>query len=143
MPQVRLTRNYYFSASHRLHAATLTDEQNQQLYGRCNNPHGHGHNYVLAVTVAGEIRPETGMVADPVQLDTLVHKLVVSVYDHKYLNEDLPDFAGVTATTENMAAQIRDRLLAAWPADFPALAHLRVQETKRNSIELPVIEEVV
>ena len=113
------------------------------MFGKCNNPHGHGHNYVLAITVEGPVNPDTGLVVDPVALDEIVHRQVLAAYDHKYLNHDLPDFATATATTENMAYSIRDRLLAAWPSGFPALAHIRVQETKRNVIELPVIEELV
>jgi len=143
MPSIRLTRVYRFSASHRLHLPQLSEEANQNLFGKCNNPHGHGHNYLLAITVQGEIDPVTGVVVDPVALDSLVEREVVTAYDHKYLNHDLPEFASMTATTENMAANIRDRLLGAWPARFPALAHIRVQETKRNVVELPVIEGVV
>jgi 6-pyruvoyltetrahydropterin/6-carboxytetrahydropterin synthase len=143
LPVLRLTHTYRFSASHRLHAQQLTDVENEKLYGRCNNPYGHGHNYVLAVTVEGEVDAATGLVADPAALDQLVQTQVVSVYDHKYLNADVPDFDGVCATTENLAYSIRDRLVAAWPASMPALAHIRVQETKRNAIELPVIEEDV
>ncbi|MBI2688191.1 MAG: 6-carboxytetrahydropterin synthase [Acidobacteria bacterium] len=143
MPTVRLTRNYHFSASHRLHLPNLSDEENRRLFGKCNNPYGHGHNYILAVTVEGEVSPVTGLVVDSAALDEAVHREVVSVYDHKYLNRDLPSFASTTATTENMAIDVRNRLHAAWPSGFPALAHIRVQETKRNVIELPVIEEVV
>lgn len=143
MPIVRLTRNYRFSASHRLHLPALSDEENQRLFGKCNNPHGHGHNYILAISVEGEVNPETGLVVDPAALDSIVHRQVVSIYDHKFLNVDLPAFASMTATTENMAEDIRDRLQTAWPPFFPALVHIRVQETKRNVIELPVIEEVV
>jgi 6-pyruvoyltetrahydropterin/6-carboxytetrahydropterin synthase len=143
MPTVRLTRNYHFSASHRLHLPQLSDAANQELFGRCNNPHGHGHNYMVAITVEGEVRTETGLVVNEAALNALVRAQVVEVYDHKYINRDLPEFATLTATTENMAVDIRDRLLSAWPAGFPALARIRVQETKRNVIELPVIEEVV
>lgn len=143
MPFVRLTRTYRFSASHRLHLANLSDQENQDLFGKCNNPYGHGHNYVLAITVEGPVNASTGQVVDPTALDAVVNQHVVSDYAFKYLNHDLPDFAGMTATTENMASNIRDRLRSAWPAGFPALAHIRVQETKRNVIELPVIEGVV
>lgn len=143
MATVRLTRNYRFSASHRLNLPELSFEENQRLFGKCNNPYGHGHNYVMAITVEGQVNPGTGLVVDPAALDAIVHREVVEPYDHKYLNQDLPEFANVTATTENMAANIRDRLRSAWPASFPALAHIRVQETKRNVIELPVIEGVV
>ena len=143
MATVRLTRNYRFSASHRLHLTSLSEAENQRLFGKCNNPHGHGHNYVLAITVEGTVNPATGLVVVPAALDAIIQREVVTPYDHKYLNNDLPDFATMPATTENIAANIRDRLRAAWPAGFPALAHIRVQETKRNVIELPVIEEVI
>lgn len=138
MATVRLTRNYRFSASHRLHAPELSDEENQRLFGKCNNPYGHGHNYVLAIAVEGIVDPATGLAVDGTALDALVHREVIGRYDHKYLNQDLPEFAAMIATTENIAANIRDRLHAVWPASFPALAHIRVQETKRNVIELPV-----
>ena len=141
MPTVRLTRNYRFSASHRLHLPQLSDEENQRLFGKCNNPHGHGHNYTLAISVEGEINPATGLVVDPVRLDSIVQNEVISAYDHKFLNHDVADFATASATTENMATSIRDRLLGAWPSGFPALVHIRVQETKRNVIELPVVQE--
>jgi 6-pyruvoyltetrahydropterin/6-carboxytetrahydropterin synthase len=121
----------------------LSFEENQRLFGKCNNPYGHGHNYVMAITVEGPVNPVTGLVVDPAALDAIVDREVVQPYDHKYLNQDLPEFVGITATTENIAANIRDRLHAAWPDGFPALAHIRVQETKRNVIELPVIEGVV
>jgi len=143
MPTVRLTRSYPFSASHRLHLPQLSDAENQEIFGRCNNPHGHGHNYVVSVTVEGPVNAESGMVVDPAALNALVRERVIAVYDHKYINRDLPEFATMTATAENMAIDIRDRLLRAWPAEFPALARVGVQETKRNVIGLPVIEEVV
>jgi len=143
MPIVRLTRNYRFSASHRLHLPQFSDEVNQRMFGKCNNPHGHGHNYLLSITVEGPVDPATGLAVNPATLDELVKREVVNVYDHKYLNHDIPEFEGMTATTENMAYDIRDRLLAGWPESFPALVHIRVQETKRNVVELPVIQEAV
>lgn len=143
MPTIRYTRNFYFSASHRLNLDHLSADENQRLFGKCNNPYGHGHNYVLAISVEGPVRAETGLVIDPAGFEELVQREVLAVYDHRYLNHDLPQFSTQTATTENIATDIRDRLLAAWPPGFPALAHIRVQETKRNVIELPVIEEVV
>lgn len=142
MATVRLTRTYRFSASHRLHLPSLSEEENRRLFGKCNNPYGHGHNYVLAITVEGTVDPVSGLVVDPARLDELVASHVISAFDHKYLNQEVPDFAGSSATTENMASSVRDRLTAVWPPHFPALAHIRLQETKRNVIELPVIEEV-
>jgi 6-pyruvoyltetrahydropterin/6-carboxytetrahydropterin synthase len=143
MPTVRLTRNFHFSASHRLHAPTLSDEENQRIFGKCNNPHGHGHNYLLGVTVEGAVDPATGLVVDPGHFESIVRTAVLDDYNFKYLDKDLPDFATMTATAENMATKVRDRLLAAWPPHFPALARVRIQETKRNVIDLPVIEETV
>jgi 6-pyruvoyltetrahydropterin/6-carboxytetrahydropterin synthase len=143
MAHVRATRTYRFSASHRLHVVGLSEEENDRIYGRCNNPHGHGHNYTLWVTVAGEVDERTGLVVPPAALDELVRREVVDVYDDKYLNFDVPEFERLVSTTENLAVRIEDRLRAAWPAEFPALAHIRVQETKRNAVELPVILEVV
>lgn len=142
MPTVRLTRRYRFSASHRLHVPSLSEEENQRLFGKCNNPYGHGHNYLLDITVEGAVNPETGMAVEPAALDAIVDSEVVRVYDHKYLNHDVADFASDPATTENMAAHIRERLRAAWPARFPALVHIGIQETKRNRVELPVIEGI-
>ena len=92
-----------------------------------------------------ETRGRVGLIRlnRPAALNALVRERVIAVYDHKYINRDLPEFATMTATAENMAIDIRDRLLRAWPAEFPALARVGVQETKRNVIGLPVIEEVV
>jgi 6-pyruvoyltetrahydropterin/6-carboxytetrahydropterin synthase len=143
MPTLRLTQTYHFSASHRLHLPQLSDADNQALFGRCNNPFGHGHNYVLQVSVEGELNPQTGQVVDLAALNELVQRQVVGVYDHKYINQDLPEFATLTATTENIAVDIRDRLRTVWPAGFPALAGIGVQETKRNVIKLPVNEGAV
>ncbi|MBL8237662.1 MAG: 6-carboxytetrahydropterin synthase [Bryobacterales bacterium] len=143
MPHVRLTRHFHFSASHRLHAPALSAEENRRVFGKCNNPHGHGHNYVLGVTVEGEVNLVTGQVVHPGELEAVVRAAVLDDYSYKYLDQDLADFATMTATAENMASNVRDRLLAAWPAGFPALAQVRIQETKRNVIDLPVIEETV
>jgi 6-pyruvoyltetrahydropterin/6-carboxytetrahydropterin synthase len=140
---VRVTRHYRFSASHRLHVASRSDEENQLLFGKCNNPYGHGHNYVVAVAVEGPVNPSTGLAVDQSALDQLVNREVTQVFDHTYINQDLPHFRENPATTENIALWIESRLRTAWPAGFPALAHIRVQETKRNVIDLAVIEQPV
>lgn len=140
---VRVTRNYRFSASHRLHIAGRSDEENQQLFGKCNNPYGHGHNYVLGITVEGPVDPATGVAVDPGKLDALVQREVISLFDHTYINKDVAPLQDVPATTENIAFVIERRLLGAWPWTQPKLAHIRVQETKRNVIELDVIESPV
>lgn len=133
---IRLTRRYEFAASHRLHSSKLSEAENQEVYGKCNNPFGHGHNYAIEIGVCGEIDPSTGCAVDVMKLDRLVQKHVVSAFDHRYLNEEIPVFADVVPTAENIGMETRRRLEAVWPAEFPVLQKVRVQETKRNMIEL-------
>ena len=141
---VNLTRNYRFVASHRLQLEQLDAEENQRLFGKCNNPYGHGHNYVVSITVRGSVDERTGLVVSLAQLDSLVRREVVDRYDHRYLNVDVPEFATVPSTTENMAFAIRDHLQREWKsslgASAPQLTNVRVQETKRNSVELTLID---
>lgn len=133
---VRLTRCYRFAASHRLHSGRLSEAQNQEIYGKCNNPFGHGHNYVLEIGVRGEIDPCTGCAVDVLRLDKLVREHVVDAFDHRYLNEEIPVFATIVPTAENIGLETRRRLEEVWPANFPVLDKVRVQETKRNIIEV-------
>ncbi len=137
---IRLTRRYRFSASHRLNAAAFSAEQNRALYGKCNNPHGHGHDYVLEVSVRGPVDGESGRAADLGALDELVRAGVVDAFDHRNLNVEVPAFADVVPTTENLALEVRRRLLDGWAAAFPGawprLERIRIEETKRNSFEL-------
>lgn len=141
---VRLTRNYRFVASHRLHLDHLSPEENQALFGKCNNPYGHGHNYVVSISVHGPIDEQTGLAVSLSALDSLVQREVVDRYDHRYLNFDVPEFASVPSTTENMAFAIRDHLQANWTAalgpNAPKLVDVKVQETKRNSVALTLIQ---
>ena len=130
-----VTRVYRFAASHRLHAASLSCEQNADLYGKCNNPYGHGHDYVLHVSVKGEPDPETGRVVDIGVLDRYVQDRLLRLYDHAHLNEDVPGFKGVP-TTENLAADCMDRLLTAWPFPRAMVDRVFIRETERNTIEL-------
>lgn len=130
---VTLTRTYEFAASHRLHSAQLTPERNIELFGKCNNPNGHGHNYILEVTVSGEIDSTTGMMVDLGALDSAVHQYVVDRYDHKNLSLDLPEFAGKNPTSEVVALQIFDALLPVVPAK---LERVRLWETARNMFEV-------
>ncbi len=132
---IRLTRRYRFSASHRLHTNALGSEENRAVYGKCNNPFGHGHDYVLEVSVAGALDQETGRVADPGALDALVHSEVLSRFDAADLNR-LEEFSSLVPTTEYLAVTIRRRLCAAWPAGWPALERLRIEETPRNRFEV-------
>ena len=134
---ISLTRAYYFSASHRLHVPQFSEQQNQDLFGKCNNPHGHGHNYCVEISVIGEIDSSTGRVVDLRALDLLVNDRIVSHFDHKYINQDLPEFTTRVATTEVLGEVIEERLMAAWPKEFPKLEKVGIQETLRNRFTIP------
>ena len=130
--KISLTRRYRFSASHRLHSRLFSEEQNRELYGKCANPRGHGHNYVIEITVAGPVDAETGMVANLGDLDPFVQREVIEAFDHTYLNEQIPEFGEVVPTTENVCREIYRRL-----KPFPAarLERVRIEETSNNSFE--------
>jgi len=135
----RVARRYRFSASHRLHSAALSAQENDRLYGKCNNPYGHGHDYVLEVIVAGTSDPHTGLVVPLQRLDEYVRRTVLHDFDHKYMNEQIPAFRDVPPTTENVATEIRRRLDAEWMDAFqssPRLHSIRILETRRNTVEL-------
>ncbi|MGH9771706.1 MAG: 6-carboxytetrahydropterin synthase [Candidatus Acidiferrales bacterium] len=131
--KISLTRRYRFSASHRLHRAAFSEEENQRLYGKCSNPHGHGHNYVVEVTLTGPVDPATGMVANLGDLDPFVEREVVEQFDHKYMNEEIAEFRDRVPTTENVAREIYRRLRR-----FPhaRLERVRIEETSKNSFEV-------
>ncbi len=105
-----LTRRVEFSAAHRLHNPSFSDEQNRRIFGVCNNTNGHGHNYTLDVTVRGSADPQTGMVMDLNRLMELLHEVVFLELDHKHLDHDVAWLAGRVSTAENVAAAIWDRL---------------------------------
>jgi 6-pyruvoyltetrahydropterin/6-carboxytetrahydropterin synthase len=130
--KILLTRRYSFAASHRLHSPRLDEEENWRVYGKCNNPYGHGHNYVLEVTVSGPVDPTTGMVAHLGELDGFVEREVLETFDHKYLNEEIAAFRDRVPTTENLCIEIYNRL-----RDFSGarLARVRLEETSLNSFE--------
>src|SRR6478672_8653549 len=111
---MRLTRKYRFSASHRLHSERFTDDENDRIYGKCNNPFGHGHDYVLEVSVRGPLDAQTGRIVDLGTLDNLVAREVISQFEHKNLSEEIEAFHAVVATTENLIVEIRRRLDASW-----------------------------
>jgi 6-pyruvoyltetrahydropterin/6-carboxytetrahydropterin synthase len=137
---MRVTRRYRFAASHRLHSDHLSEEENRELYGKCNNPYGHGHDYVLEVTVAGPRDSATGLVIQVPLLDKLVSEQVLRDFDHRYFNADVRDFAELVPTSENIIRVIEHRLKACWntsfPGAWPRLDKIRLQETKRNSFQL-------
>jgi 6-pyruvoyltetrahydropterin/6-carboxytetrahydropterin synthase len=130
--RLELTRRYLFSASHRLHSPRLSEEENQRVYGKCNNPYGHGHNYIVEVTVGGVANPATGMIAHLGDLDRFVTREVLEPFDHTYLNKDVAAFRDRVPTTENLCIEIFDRLKR-----FPGarLVRIRLEETGRNSFE--------
>ena len=125
-------RRYMLSASHRLHADSLTPAENQAAYGKCNNPHGHGHNYVVEVLVCGPVQQDTGMVINLADLDQIVNAKLLSRFDHSNLNLD-PAFANAVPTTENLCKVFFGLLNVALPAS--KLECLRVEETENNFFE--------
>jgi 6-pyruvoyltetrahydropterin/6-carboxytetrahydropterin synthase len=134
MRGVRLTRRYRFAASHRLDSPALSAEENRKLYGKCNNPYGHGHDYSLEISVEGPLNAD-GMVVDREALDGLVEERILRLLDHKNLNQDVPEFEGVVPTTENLASAIERRLRQHWNL-APRLARIRIAETDRNVFEM-------
>jgi len=136
---VYLTRRYRFSAGHRLHNDALGPEENVRVYGKCNNPNGHGHNYLVEVTVAGSVDPATGMVFDLVALDRIVSERVLDKFDHKNLNLDMDNFRTQVPTTENLCREIykllRNPLEEAGAARGLVLDRVRLEETSLNSFE--------
>jgi len=135
----RVTRRYRFSASHRLHADQLSDEENRQVYGKCDNPYGHGHNYEIEVSARGPVDPRSGRVLDPRGLDRLVEEHVLRAFDLTYLNEQAA-FTSLVPTTENLGNEIFHRLKTSWHSFFvgewPRLEKVRVLETSRNMFEV-------
>ena len=130
---VYLTKVYDFSASHRLHSQLLSEDENHEIFGKCNNPHGHGHNYVLEVMVKGEVHPKTGMVVAPGFLDEIVQKQIHARFDHRHLNLDTPEFEALNPTSENFVKVIWDLLEE--PLKPIILHRLRLKETPRNHFD--------
>ncbi len=129
-PAVRITTQAHFSSAHRLNADARDAEWNQRVFGKCNNPHGHGHTYGLEVTVEGPVQPDTGWVMDFADLKRVVHDRVVKICDRRNLNTDVPFLAGVNPTAENIAVKIWGELA---PAVAPArLVRVVLHETERN-----------
>jgi 6-pyruvoyltetrahydropterin/6-carboxytetrahydropterin synthase len=130
--KAHLTRRYWFAASHRLHSERMSAAENRRTYGKCNNPHGHGHNYALEVTVSGRVNAGTGMVCDIVELDGLVQREVLEEFDHSNLNRLAP-FQERVPTTENLCIEIYDRLARGFrPA---RVEKVRLEETMLNAFE--------
>jgi 6-pyruvoyltetrahydropterin/6-carboxytetrahydropterin synthase len=136
LPVVEISRVEEFSASHRLHNPRLSDEENRRLYGICNNPNGHGHNYTLEVTVRGEVAPGTGMVMNLTDLMEILRGRVLPRLDHKHLNLDVPTLRDVIPTAENIAIALWNEIEPEIRR-FPAcrLHRIRLQESRANSVE--------
>jgi 6-pyruvoyltetrahydropterin/6-carboxytetrahydropterin synthase len=129
---IELGRRYHFSASHRLHSAALSEEENWRVFGKCNNPYGHGHNYTLEIRLSRTVDPATGMIANLADLDAFVNERVIEPFDHRSLQDEVPAFQEVVPTTENLCLEIFRRLKV-----FPLakLESVRVEETSNNSFE--------
>lgn len=134
MPRVRVTRRLHFSAAHRLHREEWSAERNRDVFGDCSNPHWHGHNYELDVTVEGPVDEETGFVMDLKTLRDVTEERVVDDVDHRNLNLEVPWMEGVIPTTENLVVAIWRRLAAALPPEV-RLHRLVLWETPRNYVE--------
>ena len=133
MPDVTVVRRMRFNAAHRVHNPALSDEENRRLFGKCNNPHGHGHNYELEVFVTGGIDPVTGYVIDLGQVKAIVTEWIVNELDHRHLNHDVPFLQGINPTTENLVVAIWNVLA---PRIAPGrLSKLRLWETENNPVE--------
>ena len=127
-----LTRRYLFSASHRLHCDEMSVAENQSVYGKCNNPHGHGHNYSVEVTVGGHVDSRTGMVCNLVDLDSFVHEKILERFGHQNLNT-LAEFERIVPTTENLCVEIFDILEENF--HHAQVDKVRIEETMLNSFE--------
>jgi 6-pyruvoyltetrahydropterin/6-carboxytetrahydropterin synthase len=130
--KAHLSRRYLFSASHRLHSESMSEQANQQTYGKCNNPYGHGHNYTIQITVSGQVDEKTGMVCNLTDLDTFIEREVLARYDHENLNM-LPEFSQQVPTTENLCIHIYEIVQRGFHQAH--LERVRIEETMMNSFE--------
>jgi 6-pyruvoyltetrahydropterin/6-carboxytetrahydropterin synthase len=142
---MNVTACYRFSAAHRLHSDALGEQANWDVYGKCNNPYGHGHNYSLEVTVEGTPDPVTGMAVDRFGLDRVVRQEILSRVEHRHLNVEVEALRGAVPTTENVAYAVNRLLREKWQeylgADGPRLKRVRIYETRNNRFEVEAHEE--
>jgi 6-pyruvoyltetrahydropterin/6-carboxytetrahydropterin synthase len=136
----RVTRRYQFAASHRLYTPLLSEAENERVYGKCAQPYGHGHNYVVEVSARGALEPASGRAVDTNALDRLVERQVLQPFDHRNLNMEVEAFQHTVPTAESLAAEIGRRLKRNWntvfPAGGPRLEKIRIEETPRNTCEI-------
>ncbi|MGA8028317.1 MAG: 6-carboxytetrahydropterin synthase [Bryobacteraceae bacterium] len=144
---ISVSRRYRFSASHRLHSPELSAARNEQVFGKCNNPFGHGHDYVLEITAGGPVDFETGLILPVAKLDQLAQEEVLRPFAHRNINSDVPQFATLIPTTENVALVIADLLQQHWTEYLghtrARLLRVRLQETERNAFEILLNTESV
>jgi 6-pyruvoyltetrahydropterin/6-carboxytetrahydropterin synthase len=134
-PRVTVFRKEHFNAAHRLHNPLWTAEKNKEIFGLCNNPNYHGHNYELIIQITGTINPETGYVIDMKDLSVLAQEEVVKKFDHKNLNLDVPEFENLNPSAENIAVVIYHKLRVKIAAELDL--KIRLYETERNFVEFP------
>jgi 6-pyruvoyltetrahydropterin/6-carboxytetrahydropterin synthase len=137
----RVTRRYKFAASHRLHTPQLSEEENRRIYGKCNHPYGHGHNYTVEVSARGPVDDRTGCAVNTRDLDELVEREVLASFANRNLNLEVDRFAAaVVPTSENLGVEICRRLKQTWqqmfPGEWPKLEKIRIEETPRNIFEI-------
>ncbi len=130
-----ITRKFHFSASHRIFNPSLSDEENFRIYGKCSNPNGHGHNYVMNITVSGDIDIETGFVMDLTELKNLVEEEIIAKVDHKNLNIDVEFMKGILPSTENVAVKFWEQIEKKINTQKRKLYSIRIGETVNNSVE--------
>ncbi|MFM6948632.1 MAG: 6-pyruvoyl trahydropterin synthase family protein [Aquirufa sp.] len=135
-PKVSVFRKEHFNAAHRLYNADWSDEKNNAVFGLCNNPNYHGHNYELIIQISGTINPETGYVIDMKLVSDIVQTEVIKKLDHKNLNLDVPEFANLNPTAENIAVVIYNKLRNLFSPELDL--KIRLYETERNFVEFPV-----
>lgn len=134
--KVAVFRKEHFNAAHRLHNPNWSDAKNEEIFGKCNNPNFHGHNYELIIQVVGELNPETGYVIDMKELSALLKRYVLDRFDHKNLNLDVEEFRFLNPSAENIAIVIHDILRP--KIDAGLSLKIRLYETERNFVEYPV-----
>ncbi len=130
--KLSLTRRYMFPASHRLFRSDWSEEVNRRIFGKCANPHGHGHNYAVEITVTGSVDPATGMIVNLAELDAFFQARVLDEFDHANLNEQVPEFRDCIPTTENLCRVIFERLRG---LERGRIERVRIEETAKNSFE--------
>ena len=134
--KVAVFRKEHFNAAHRLHNPEWSDEKNEAVFGKCNNPNFHGHNYEIIIQVTGEVNPETGFVIDMKVLGSLVKEFVLDRFDHRNLNLDVEEFQNLNPSAENIAIVIHSILRTKIDAELAL--KIRLYETERNFVEYPV-----